>query len=227
MTEEHSETRIEAKIKELAKDFKSRFPEGRKIAFSERNTVVSPSADSSQFDNPLNLKPEILTEVRVYNQTLENVKRGIRELEKEGIKTKRPVDFYAEMAKTDEHMATLQSKLNAKKKEILESKEKLVAKVQRKSAKRLKHSQNLEASKEKKRNVSAIEEWKKELRTKKDKARDLSEFINKENKGGKGGKGGKGSKGGKGGKSKGGPSPFAKKPNRTRKIGKKSFHKKH
>jgi rRNA-processing protein EBP2 len=68
-------------------------------------------------DKPLEV-PEALTvhddikrEIAFYNLTRENVKKGMEILVQAKIPISRPDDFFAEMLKTDEHMAKVKSRL--------------------------------------------------------------------------------------------------------------------
>ena len=80
-----------------------------RIPFSEHMTITN--------DKPLEV-PEALTvhddikrEIAFYNLTRENVKKGMEILVQAKIPISRPDDFFAEMLKTDEHMAKVKSRL--------------------------------------------------------------------------------------------------------------------
>ena len=68
-------------------------------------------------DKPL-VVPEALTvhddikrEIAFYNMTRENVMKGMQILVQAKIPISRPDDFFAEMLKSDEHMAKVKSRL--------------------------------------------------------------------------------------------------------------------
>lgn len=56
-------------------------------------------------------------------QALEAAKVGVKKLEKEGKKWQRPIDYYAEMVKSDEHMARVKSQLMHEQTQISEAQE--------------------------------------------------------------------------------------------------------
>ena len=56
-------------------------------------------------------------------QALEAAKSGVQRLEKQGKKWQRPVDYYAEMVKSDEHMARVKSQLMHEQTQIAEAQE--------------------------------------------------------------------------------------------------------
>ena len=56
-------------------------------------------------------------------QALEAAKTGVQKLEKQGKKLQRPADYYAEMVKSDEHMARVKSQLMHEQTQIAEAQE--------------------------------------------------------------------------------------------------------
>jgi len=56
-------------------------------------------------------------------QALEAAKVGVKKLEKEGKKWQRPIDYYAEMVKSDEQMARVKSQLMHEQTQISEAQE--------------------------------------------------------------------------------------------------------
>ena len=56
-------------------------------------------------------------------QALEAAKEGVQRLEKEGKRWQRPADYYAEMVKSDEHMARVKSQLMHEQTQIAEAQE--------------------------------------------------------------------------------------------------------
>ena len=59
----------------------------------------------------LQVNPDIKREVTFYNTTRENVMKGMQILIQAKVPISRPDDFFAEMLKTDAHMAKVKSKL--------------------------------------------------------------------------------------------------------------------
>ena len=60
-------------------------------------------------------------------QALEAAKSGVQRLEKQGKKWQRPVDYYAEMVKSDEHMARVKSQLMHEQTQIAEAQERWIS----------------------------------------------------------------------------------------------------
>ena len=59
----------------------------------------------------LTVHDDIKREIAFYNLTRENVKKGMQILVQAKIPISRPDDFFAEMLKSDEHMAKVKSRL--------------------------------------------------------------------------------------------------------------------
>jgi rRNA-processing protein EBP2 len=108
--------RITKRLNEIRTNFYNRLSSKKlinntkgRIPFSEHMTITN--------DKPLEV-PEALTvhddikrEIAFYNLTRENVKKGMEILVQAKIPISRPDDFFAEMLKTDEHMAKVKSRL--------------------------------------------------------------------------------------------------------------------
>ena len=148
---------------------------GKKIAWSERNTLIA--TDKVEQLNAANINDDTLREVQFYNIAKENVEKGLALCEKEGIALDRPQDFMAEMLKSDQVMGKIRSGLVKHQVRIQDYEEKKQNKSQRKMIKQKKSQKQTDAHKEKKRNVEAIDKWKKELKRKGDSAPDLNKFI--------------------------------------------------
>ncbi len=56
-------------------------------------------------------------------QALDAAKMAVQRLERDGRKWQRPVDYYAEMVKSDEHMARVKSQLMHEQMQIAEAQE--------------------------------------------------------------------------------------------------------
>ncbi|KAA6382681.1 MAG: hypothetical protein EZS28_021792 [Streblomastix strix] len=68
--------------------------------------------------NIANINDDLEREVQFYAQTVETVKRGIAELDQAGIEHERPRNFFAPMAKNDEHMGKIKDKLETEQKRL-------------------------------------------------------------------------------------------------------------
>ncbi|KAF8787198.1 putative rRNA-processing protein EBP2 like protein [Argiope bruennichi] len=76
-------------------------------------------------------------EMLFYNQALEGVTKAFKKLKKMGIPTKRPDDYFAEMAKSDAHMLKVREKL-LNKQMVVERTEKVRAlREQKKQGKKI------------------------------------------------------------------------------------------
>lgn len=169
---------LERHAKKIVSQFKSQFPEKYHIDFLERNTVVAKSEVGTVAPNlPSHISADVLAEVKNYNTALENTKKALNWCNKNEVRVHRPIDFYAEMFKTDAHMEKVKNKLVAKKDSVIKKERDRINKKQKKFSKQLKHKKNLDAAKEKKNNLAAIDKWKGEIRKKKEGARDLDSFV--------------------------------------------------
>jgi rRNA-processing protein EBP2 len=115
--------------------------------------------------NPLDVHDDLKREVAFYNLALESVHIARKKCEQAKISFTRPVDFFAEMVKTDDHMAKVKDRL------IFETK-KMDAFEQRKSNReqklraKEKHAHRLdEKAKAKRTHMKAVEEWAKDAKS--------------------------------------------------------------
>jgi rRNA-processing protein EBP2 len=77
-----------------------------KLAFSEYQAVTT--------DEPVEIadvEDDLSRELAFYKQCLSSVKSARSKLKKEGVSFSRPVDYFAEMVKSDEHMGKIKQKL--------------------------------------------------------------------------------------------------------------------
>ena len=72
----------------------------------------------------LSVHDDIKREISLYNMARENVKKGMEILVQAKIPISRPDDFFAEMLKTDEHMAKVKSRLLQQSKKVASFEEK-------------------------------------------------------------------------------------------------------
>ncbi|GIY95019.1 probable rRNA-processing protein EBP2 [Caerostris extrusa] len=100
-------------------------------------------------------------EMIFYNQALAGVNKALKRLKKIGIPTKRPEDFFAEMAKSDNHMKKVREKL-LNKKMVVERTEKIRAiRDQKKQGKKIQREVIENRKKEKKQMINALKKTKK------------------------------------------------------------------
>ncbi|KAF2705843.1 Ebp2-domain-containing protein [Pleomassaria siparia CBS 279.74] len=77
-----------------------------KLAFSEYQSITT--------DEPVDIpdvEDDLNRELAFYKQSLSAVKEARQQLKKEGVPWSRPVDYFAEMVKSDEHMGKIKAKL--------------------------------------------------------------------------------------------------------------------
>lgn len=111
---------------------------------------------------------------------MENTKQALALFSKNKVKIDRPLDYFAETFKSDEKMDKIKSSLVSSQVKLQNLEERLLKKETSKMHKKIKHLKELEKSKEKKQNLSAIEEWKKNLSDNNSEKKDLSYFIKKQ-----------------------------------------------
>ena len=155
--------------KRMTQNFRNQFPNPQNIPFDERLTVIANPKEqelSKEKAKNLDISDGIFKEVKLYQVALENAKKAISQLRKDNYsKLFRPDDFYAEMFKNDKHMGQIKARFESEKKRIEKLEKKKEKAIQKKFSKQNKHKQNLEASKEKRKNLDAIEKWKKNMRS--------------------------------------------------------------
>ncbi|KAG7361935.1 rRNA processing protein EBP2 [Nitzschia inconspicua] len=135
-----------------------------KLPWAETFVVVPPTPlpfgeNGDPESNPLDVHDDLKREVAFYNTALEAVHQARSMCKKENIPFSRPDDFFAEMVKTDDHMAKVKDRL------IFETK-KIEAVAQRKSNKeqklRARESQAnrlAEKAKRKREHFQQVEDW--------------------------------------------------------------------
>jgi len=84
---------------------------------------------------------------------------SILRLEAAGVKFRRPEDYYAEMCKTDKHMAKVKDKLIHDKKSIEQAENRRKVRDQKKFGKQVQHAKEAEKREKKKENAEAVKKW--------------------------------------------------------------------
>lgn len=111
----------------------------------------------------LSVHDDIKREVAFYNMTRENVKKGMEILVQAKIPISRPDDFFAEMLKSDEHMAKVKSRLLQQQQKVQTFEEKRQKLENKKFHKAIKAYKQTEKHKEKRHNVEQINTLKKKI----------------------------------------------------------------
>ncbi|ETV67611.1 hypothetical protein H257_16209 [Aphanomyces astaci] len=112
-----------------------------------------------------NAHDDLKREVAFYNQTLASVKDAKDRLLKEKIPYKRPEDYFAEMLKSDAHMARVKDKLIFEQKKMNAVEERKKSQAHKKVAKELQSQKVKERLKEKNDTLDAVKQWKKRKNT--------------------------------------------------------------
>lgn len=111
----------------------------------------------------LSVHDDIKREISLYNMARENVKKGMEILVQAKIPISRPDDFFAEMLKTDEHMAKVKSRLLQQSKKVASFEEKKQRFENKKFHKAIKAYKQGEKHQEKRQNVENINTLKKKI----------------------------------------------------------------
>jgi rRNA-processing protein EBP2 len=104
---------------------------------------------------------DLKREVAFYNNTLAMVRLAKDRLKKDGVAYKRPDDYFAEMLKSDAHMAKVKDKLIYEQKKITAVEERKKSQAHRKVAKELQAEKIKERNQQKKDTLEAVKQWKK------------------------------------------------------------------
>ncbi|KAL8013630.1 putative eukaryotic rRNA processing [Plasmopara halstedii] len=104
---------------------------------------------------------DLKREVAFYNNTVSSVRLAKERLLKEGVAYKRPDDYFAEMLKSDTHMAKIKDKLIYEQKKITAVEERKKSQAHRKVAKEIQAEKIKERNKQKKDTLEAVKQWKK------------------------------------------------------------------
>lgn len=100
-------------------------------------------------------------EMLFYRQAQATVLQGIAKLHKLGIATKRPEDYFAQMAKSDEHMQKIREKLLSKEKALERSEKAKKLRELKKYGKQIQREVMNQRQKEKKQMMDSVKKYKK------------------------------------------------------------------
>jgi rRNA-processing protein EBP2 len=109
---------IEKRLHEVKQNFYNRLESKKlikkhgRIPFTEHMTITNGNATGfAEKASSLQINDDIKREIAFYNNTRENVMKGMQILVQAKIPISRPDDFFAEMLKDDAHMAKVKGKL--------------------------------------------------------------------------------------------------------------------
>ncbi|XP_069126555.1 probable rRNA-processing protein EBP2 [Argopecten irradians] len=100
-------------------------------------------------------------ELTFYRQAQATVLQGIQQLHKLGVKTRRPEDYFAQMAKSDDHMKMVREKLLEKQVSMERSEKAKKMRELRKYGKKVQHEVLQKRQKEKREMMDAVKKYKK------------------------------------------------------------------
>lgn len=101
-------------------------------------------------------------ELAFYNQALAAAASAIARFEASGAPWRRPADYYAEMVKSDEHMAKVKDRLMYEQQQIEEAEERRKAREQKAYAKQVQAQKERERAADKKRQIEAVQQLRKQ-----------------------------------------------------------------
>lgn len=113
-------------------------------------------------EQEVDVNDDLAREVAFYTQALEGVRQAFQKLESMKLPFLRPVDYYAEMVKTDTHMEKVKGRLLAEKKNIEEAEERKKAREAKKMAKEVQSQKLKERAKQKKDDIESVKKWRKQ-----------------------------------------------------------------
>jgi len=119
------------------------------------------SDDDDEEEEYVDVHDDLKREVAFYDNAMEAVRMARSHCENAGIPFTRPEDFFAEMIKTDDHMAKIKDRLIFETKKIEAVERRKSNKEQTVMAKERAAHRIAEKSKAKKAHMSAVEDWKK------------------------------------------------------------------
>lgn len=128
----------------------------------EKNLAWVETLDTCEFPLELeNVHDDLKREVAFYNQTLASVRFARDRLKRENIAYKRPEDYFAEMLKSDAHMAKVKDKLIYEQKKITAVEERKKSQAHRKVAKEIQAEKLKQRTQQKNDTLDAVKQWKK------------------------------------------------------------------
>mmetsp|Transcript_1577 Transcript_1577/g.3510 ORF Transcript_1577/g.3510 Transcript_1577/m.3510 type:complete len:420 (+) Transcript_1577:100-1359(+) len=110
-------------------------------------------------NNPLDIHDDLKREVAFYNTALEAVHEARAKAKVSNVPFSRPEDFFAEMVKTDDHMAKVKDRLIFENKKIEAVAQRRANKEQKLRAKESQSNRLMEKAKRKRDHFQQVEEW--------------------------------------------------------------------
>ncbi|XP_015909727.1 probable rRNA-processing protein EBP2 isoform X2 [Parasteatoda tepidariorum] len=146
-------------LKQKLVDIQLNFDWSEKLDISINN--VSNDEDKSKETSGSSADDDFQREMSFYNQALAAVSKAFKRLKKLGVPTKRPDDYFAEMAKSDAHMLKVREKLLSKKTAVERTEKVRAMREQKKLGKKMQTEIVQQRKQEKKKMISALKKTKK------------------------------------------------------------------
>ncbi|KDD74962.1 rRNA processing protein EBP2, partial [Helicosporidium sp. ATCC 50920] len=127
------------------------------VAWSETMALTSatPSAVA-------NVDDDVERELGFYTQALDAAREAAARMESAGVAWARPADYYAEMVKTDEHMARVKEQLQHEQKLIADMEQRRKDRENKRHAKQIQVEKKKERDQERKQGVDAVTRMRRE-----------------------------------------------------------------
>lgn len=109
-----------------------------------------------------NVDDDLERELAFYNQALSSTRSAIQRFESRAAPWHRPPDYYAEMVKSDEHMAKVKDRLMHEQQQIEQAEERRKAREQKAYAKQVQAEKQKERQQDKKRQINQIQHLRKQ-----------------------------------------------------------------
>jgi len=143
----------ESKILEQLEDIET------SLTWDETLDITTNESASSKV---VNVHDDLQRELAFYELSILGVLEAQKRFDAAGVDHKRPVDYYAEMVKTDDHMAKVRHKLLEDENSAKIAEEKRKQRLARKYGKQVQVERQKEKAAEKKDHMQAIDKWRKE-----------------------------------------------------------------
>ncbi|KAG2437056.1 hypothetical protein HYH02_011317 [Chlamydomonas schloesseri] len=109
-----------------------------------------------------NVEDDLARELAFYNQALSAAQSAIRRFQAAGVPWLRPLDYYAEMVKSDEHMAKVKEQLMFEQKQIEAAEERRKQREAKQYGKQVQLAKNKERAAEKKKAITEVTKLRKQ-----------------------------------------------------------------
>ncbi|XP_061376057.1 probable rRNA-processing protein EBP2 homolog [Gastrolobium bilobum] len=113
-------------------------------------------------EQEVDVNDDLARELAFYTQALEGTRQAFEKLQSMGLPFLRPADYYAEMAKTDNHMEKVKGRLLAEKRRMEEAEERRKAREAKRLAKEIQAQKLKERAKQKKEDIESVKKWRKQ-----------------------------------------------------------------